>query len=141
MPDASLVTSINFTFECMAVKDCQVIFSRWNDHTQKYQVYFGAYSNTRSLINNNAAHVVDIQTPDIVSGTEFRKFWIRVNGNTIHAGNGNEDTPAIMSYTDPGAARTYSHVSVATCCNDYGYWKIHSHSQFHEYPNGAYTVP
>ncbi|XP_042893039.1 uncharacterized protein LOC122267117 [Penaeus japonicus] len=83
MPDASLVTNINFTFECKAVKDCKVIFSRYDDHSQKYLVYFGGYSNTRSLLDDSTGVIIDVQTPDIVSGSEFRKFWIHVDGNTI----------------------------------------------------------
>ncbi|XP_063601924.1 uncharacterized protein LOC134778035 [Penaeus indicus] len=142
MPDASLVTSVNFTFECKAVKDCKVLFARRNDHTLKYLVYLGAYTNTRSIIDDNVRYVVDVLTPDIVSGVEFRKFWIHLDGNTINVGAGNDNSPAIMSYTDPSTTtRSFSHVSISTCCDDYGYWKIHSHPQFHEYPNGAYTVP
>ncbi|XP_042893038.1 uncharacterized protein LOC122267116 [Penaeus japonicus] len=143
MPDASHVSKIKFRFECMAVKDCKVLFGYRTTHSHQYQILFGSNYNANTQLFNalTGTWVVVINTPNVVSGSEFRRFWIDIDGPSISIGQGDDTSTPLISYTDTVATtRTFTHISIATCCNDYGYWKVHSHPQFHEYPNGAYVI-
>ncbi|XP_069971358.1 uncharacterized protein [Penaeus vannamei] len=143
LPDASQTSRIQFRFECQAAKECKVLFGHRTSHSRQFQVAFGAdyNANTRVYDGRTGAWEVTVSTPSILSGTEYRRFWINVDGPSISIGQGDDSSTPLISYTDTVEnTRTFTHVSIGTCCNDYGYWKIHSHPQFHDYPNGAYII-
>ncbi|ROT62157.1 hypothetical protein C7M84_020006, partial [Penaeus vannamei] len=143
LPDAGFATNISFEFECMAPRDCELLFGYRFDHGRQYRITFGSHDNlmTRLYNGRTGSWVVLKDTPGILSPTEFRRFWINIEGTSVSLGQGDlsNQTDPIITYTDGAeSTRTFTHVSVLTCCNNFGYWKFISHPEFHEYPNGAY---
>lgn len=63
------------------------------------EVFIGGWKNTKSVIRKNRTKpdVVEVETPDIVNGSEFRGFWIRWDGNVINVGKEGEGAP-FMTY-------------------------------------------
>lgn len=49
------------------------------------EVFIGGWQNSKSVIryNQNKPEVAEADTPQILSGNEFRGFWIRVIDNVI----------------------------------------------------------
>lgn len=66
------------------------------------EVFIGGWKNTKSVIRKNRTKpdVVEVDTPDIVNGSEFRGFWIRWDGNVISVGKEGEAAP-FMTYENP----------------------------------------
>jgi hypothetical protein len=68
------------------------------------EVFIGGWKNTKSVIRKNRTKpdVAEADTPDIVSGEEFRGFWIRWTDNVITVGKEGE-AAAFVSYenTEP----------------------------------------
>ncbi|XP_068243300.1 uncharacterized protein [Palaemon carinicauda] len=139
LPSGAPTTSINFTFECKAPRDCNVIFGQLSNDYPYYKIIYGSFANTRvsfwgSVINN---WIKEVAISGIVSGTEFRKFWISIEGRTFKIGKGDDPTP-IINWTESFDVN-FTHVSINSYDGDLGYFKILSHRQFHDYPNGGYV--
>lgn len=66
------------------------------------EVFIGGWSNQKSVIRKNQSKpdVVEEATPDALSGSEFRGFWIRWTDNVITVGREGE-AAAFMSYDNP----------------------------------------
>lgn len=77
----------------------------------------------RSFIRKNKSILAtEVNTPKIVSGDEFRSFWITFYDNVIAVGL-NEDPLPILLWFDPELF-TVSHFGVRTCCGATGSWEI-----------------
>lgn len=89
-----------------------------------FQVFIGGWGNTKSVIRRNRTkpEKVEIETPDILNGGEFRGFWVRWDGGIISAGRENEVIPFI-SWTDPEPF-PIGFVGVCTGWGASGSWKI-----------------
>lgn len=85
LPDASQTSNISFRFECKAVKDCKVLFGYRTSHSHQFQIIFGSNynANTQVFDGLKGAWEVVVNTPSIVSGSEFRHFWIDIIGPSI----------------------------------------------------------
>ncbi|XP_066277320.1 C3 and PZP-like alpha-2-macroglobulin domain-containing protein 8 [Branchiostoma lanceolatum] len=91
------------TFEARARNDVRIGLSAEDrDLDYMYEIVIGGDGNTRSFIRRDVgARLVEVDTPGILSDTEFRGFWIggSVDG-TISVGKQGEQTP-FMQWTDP----------------------------------------
>lgn len=67
-----------------------------------YEVFIGGWENSKSVIRRNRQKpdVVEVNTPGILDGNDFRGFWIRWYDNEITVGREGESA-AMMSYRDP----------------------------------------
>ncbi|XP_048510567.1 uncharacterized protein LOC105687542 isoform X4 [Athalia rosae] len=67
-----------------------------------YEVFLGGWSNSKSVIRKNRSKpdVAEVDTPGILTGSDFRGFWIRWYNGTIDVGKEGEPSP-ILSYHDP----------------------------------------
>ncbi|XP_066979210.1 uncharacterized protein [Macrobrachium rosenbergii] len=126
-------SNISFIFECMAPRDCTILYSAF------YKIIFGSFVNTLTSLWSSRHNdwIPHINTPSIVSKTEYKKFWITINGRTFKAGKGDDPIP-LINWTETVDVNL-THVSICTFDGDIGYFKVLSHRQFHEYPNGGYV--
>lgn len=68
------------------------------------EVYIGGWQNSKSVIRKNQTKpdVVEEATPEILTGGEFRGFWIRWTDNVITVGKEGE-AAAFLSYNNDEA--------------------------------------
>lgn len=94
-------------------------------------MFIGGWGNTKSVIRRNRTKPdkVEIETPGILNGGEFRGFWIRWDGGVVSAGREGEAIPFI-AWTDPEPFPV-AFVGVCTGYGASGTWKIEGTS-FHK---------
>lgn len=92
------------------------------------EVFIGGWGNTKSVIRRNRTKPdkVEIETPDILNGGEFRGFWVRWDNGVISAGREGEAVPFI-SWQDPEPF-PISFFGVCTGWGATGNWKIEAPS-------------
>lgn len=88
------------------------------------EVFIGGWKNSKSVIRKNRTKpdVVEVDTADILSGDEFRDFWIRWDGNVISVGKGGEGTP-FMSYENTESIAV-NFVGICTGWGAMGSWVV-----------------
>ena len=88
------------------------------------EIFLGGWGNTKSVIRRNRTKPdkVEIETPNILNGGEFRGFWIRWDGGIISAGREGEAIP-FLSWADPEPF-PIAFVGVCTGWGATGTWKI-----------------
>lgn len=89
-----------------------------------FQIFIGGWGNTKSVIRRNRTKPdkVEIETPNILHGGEFRGFWIRWDNGVVSAGREGEAIPFI-SWADPEPFPV-GFVGVCTGWGATGTWKI-----------------
>ncbi|XP_050671047.1 uncharacterized protein LOC126969565 isoform X2 [Leptidea sinapis] len=89
-----------------------------------YEIFIGGWGNTKSVIRRNRTKPdkVEINTPEILNGGEFRGFWVRWDSGVVSAGREGESIPFI-SWADPDPF-PISFVGVCTGWGASGTWKI-----------------
>ncbi|XP_017774001.1 PREDICTED: C3 and PZP-like alpha-2-macroglobulin domain-containing protein 8 [Nicrophorus vespilloides] len=89
-----------------------------------YEVFIGGWNNQKSVIRKNRSKpdVVEVETPNILSGGEFRGFWVRWNNGTISVGKEGESAQ-FMSWTDSEHV-PIAYVGVCTGWGANGSWII-----------------
>ncbi|XP_066587914.1 uncharacterized protein [Prorops nasuta] len=99
-----------------------------------YEVFIGGWGNSKSVIRKNKTkpEVAEVDTPGILSGDEFRGFWIRWSDGAITVGKEGESS-SFMSYADPALFRV-SYFGICTGWGASGEWLI-------EDPNVAPSAP
>ncbi|XP_053617747.1 uncharacterized protein LOC128679486 isoform X2 [Plodia interpunctella] len=113
------------TFKVRAANDAHIALTVGPQESDPmYEVFIGGWGNTKSVIRRNRTkpEKVEIETPDILNGGEFRGFWVRWDGGIISAGRENEVIPFI-SWTDPEPF-PIGFVGVCTGWGASGSWKI-----------------
>lgn len=94
------------------------------------EVFIGGWGNTKSVIRRNRTkpEKVEIETPQILNGGEFRGFWVRWDGGIISAGREGEAIPFI-AWSDPEPF-PIGFVGVCTGWGASGTWKIEDGAEF-----------
>jgi hypothetical protein len=90
----SLIHAEEVQFEQLySVGKCQIPCS---------QIFIGGWKNTKSVIRRNRVKPdkVVVDTPNILSGAEYRGFWIRWGGGLVEVGREKEVTP-FLKWQDP----------------------------------------
>ncbi|VVC95542.1 unnamed protein product [Leptidea sinapis] len=95
-----------------------------------YEIFIGGWGNTKSVIRRNRTKPdkVEINTPEILNGGEFRGFWVRWDSGVVSAGREGESIPFI-SWADPDPF-PISFVGVCTGWGASGTWKIEDGAEF-----------
>jgi len=63
--------------------------------------FIGGWRNTKSALRRNRAVLVaEANTPQIISGAEYREFWIRWNCGLVEVGKEGELSP-FLKWKDP----------------------------------------
>lgn len=88
------------------------------------QIFLGGWGNTKSVIRKNRTKPdkVEIETPNILNGGEFRGFWVRWDSGIISAGREGEAIP-FLSWADPEPF-PIAFFGVCTGWGATGSWKI-----------------
>ncbi|CAL4134695.1 unnamed protein product, partial [Meganyctiphanes norvegica] len=135
--DGALNTNVYFEFQFKGPRNCRLLFARYNNHGTQFQIEIGSSNNAVTKVYKRGWQTPTNHTGLKVSATEFRTFWVNIQANTIKIGAGGSTTP-LYQFTDTAYTTDplFSHVSMATCCNDYGYWKMISHPEFHQHSHG-----
>ncbi|XP_030755376.1 uncharacterized protein LOC115881830 [Sitophilus oryzae] len=89
-----------------------------------YEIFIGGWGNTKSIIRKNRTKpdVAEAPTPNILSGDEFRGFWIRWNNGQIGVGREGDFSP-FLSWTDSERVNI-EYVGVCTGWGSSGNWII-----------------
>lgn len=107
----SLLDTEHTVFKVKAASDAKISLLRVpsNFHAPSYEIIVGAEFNTRTILHSKSAGgdqiVFQVNTPDILSSTELRSFWVSWTNGTVRFGRG--DTPGqseLLSYVDPQPA-------------------------------------
>nr|XP_045596590.1 uncharacterized protein LOC123757179 [Procambarus clarkii] len=90
-------------FQVKAAHDVAICLSSDNEEEPEdmYEIFIGCWGGGESGIRRKKHDdVCRIETPDIVSGDEFRTFWIKIERGVIKVGRSGQKHP-FMSYSDP----------------------------------------
>jgi len=92
------------------------------------EIFLGGWGNTKSVIRKNRTKPdkVEIETPNILNGGEFRGFWVRWDSGIISAGREGEAIP-FLSWADPEPF-PIAFFGVCTGWGATGSWKIEDRS-------------
>ncbi|KAG8240221.1 hypothetical protein J437_LFUL004681 [Ladona fulva] len=96
-----------------------------------YEIILGGWENTKSTLRRDRQKPTRVQvyTPNLLSGTEERKFWIKCNHGHIQVGQGGHHHP-FMVYIDPEPFHVH-HFGICTGWGATGMWKIPGNYYFH----------
>lgn len=94
------------------------------------EVFLGGWKNSKSVIRKNRTRpdVAETDTPDIVSGGEFRGFWIRWTDNIITVGKEGE-AAAFLSYENTAEPFPINFVGTCTGWGASGSWILEAPSE------------
>ncbi|XP_026759335.2 C3 and PZP-like alpha-2-macroglobulin domain-containing protein 8 isoform X2 [Galleria mellonella] len=119
------VSSGSVTFKVRTPNDAHLALTLGPQESDPmYEVFIGGWGNTKSVIRRNRTKPdkVEVDTPGILNGGEFRGFWVRWDGGVVSAGREGEVIPFI-SWTDPEPFPV-GFVGVCTGWGATGTWKI-----------------
>ncbi|XP_035665519.1 doublecortin domain-containing protein 1-like [Branchiostoma floridae] len=100
-------SSFTFSFEVKAASDAHIALSESNANEDgMYEIVIGTMMNRMSAIRQfKHEGLPDIRitqrTPDILSATEYHKFWISYDGNGTIEVRRDEEADPIVQWTDP----------------------------------------
>lgn len=94
--------------------------------TVRFQIFFGGWGNTKSVIRKNQQKpdVIEVPTPNILDANNYKGFWIRWDYGTITAGV-QGDTRPILSWQD-SQMFPIQYFGVCTGWGARGHWVIDS---------------
>ncbi|CAH1238889.1 EYS [Branchiostoma lanceolatum] len=122
----SAVPGSLITFEVKAWNDAHIGLSAHNgDSNPMYEILIGGWGNTWSVIRRRkqGPNLVEVRTPDILSPTSYRGFWISVSSyGTISVGKQGQ-TWSFMSWWDRDLL-PIRHVGYTTGWGSTGYWRF-----------------
>ena len=105
-------------FRVKAVSDAHITLTDTvNDYSRGYEVVIGGWTNTQSAIRHPPAGniVHQVATEDLLSGNEWRTFWISYNYGQIETGSGSDvGANRIMSWYAGDSYMTIKAVSVSS---------------------------
>ncbi|KAL0279188.1 UNVERIFIED_CONTAM: hypothetical protein PYX00_000797 [Menopon gallinae] len=114
-----------FNFAVRAPNDAHIALTKGPEESDPmYEVFLGGWSNSKSVIRKNRTKpdVAEVETPDILSAGEFRRFWIKWQNGSISAGRGDDPEP-FLAFTDNEIV-PIGYVGVCTGWGATGTWKI-----------------
>ncbi|XP_076164565.1 uncharacterized protein LOC143145254 isoform X2 [Ptiloglossa arizonensis] len=119
------VASGQLQFRVKASNDAHVALTTGpQEGDPMYEVFIGGWSNSKSVIRKNRSKpdVAEADTPGILSGDDFRGFWIRWGDGAISVGKEGEPS-AFLTYTD-SEPLAIGHFGVCTGWGASGEWQI-----------------
>ncbi|XP_022117422.1 uncharacterized protein LOC110994849 isoform X1 [Pieris rapae] len=125
------VSSGSVQFKVRTANDAHIALTMGPQESDPmYEIFIGGWGNTKSVIRRNRTKPdkVEIETPGIVNGGEFRGFWVRWDGGIVSAGREGEAIPFI-SWSDPEPFPV-AFVGVCTGWGATGTWKIEDGAEF-----------
>nr|XP_009861615.2 C3 and PZP-like alpha-2-macroglobulin domain-containing protein 8 [Ciona intestinalis] len=111
------VNMTNFNFLTKASNNVHITLSSdESTSSDSYEIVLGGSDNTQSWISRNSQHLVTAATDQILSGEEYRSFWVTWVGGNIQVGTGIEQTSTsrFMQWREPSQGASISYVGFAT---------------------------
>ncbi|XP_078687197.1 cubilin homolog [Branchiostoma floridae x Branchiostoma belcheri] len=122
--DLPPLTGPPFTFEVQARTDAYVVTAPLNqaaDGDNMYSIIFGGWGGAKSRIYRSGSNTELVSTPDILSATQYKAFWISWDSDgTIAVGRGGEADP-FMRWVDPNPL-PIGRVGYSTAYGSSGQW-------------------
>ncbi|XP_073835647.1 C3 and PZP-like alpha-2-macroglobulin domain-containing protein 8 [Musca autumnalis] len=119
------VNNFAYTFKIKASNDAHLALTAQPGVSfPMYEVFIGGWRNTKSVIRQNCKKpdVVEVLTPGILNGNEYRGFWIQWCNNTISVGREGE-AAAFMIFHDAHMF-PIQYVGICTGWGASGSWKF-----------------
>lgn len=135
------VTSNYISFKVKAPHDAHIaLTSTPYESKPMYEVFFGGWGNTKSVIRKNQEQpdVVQVPTPNIMNANEYKSFWIKWEYGTLSAGIQGDSRP-IMAWQD-SASFPIQYFGVCTGWGASGHWIIEN-SPASQQPPPSYLPP
>jgi hypothetical protein len=112
------LTSHHVIVSVKAAGDAHIAVSEVaGDVAVAYEIVIGGWSNTRSAIRDIAMQEpkVQVDTPGMLSASEFRTFWIRWAGGHVEVGQGHDvGNNRFMNWQQTNAVYNITAVGVST---------------------------
>ena len=95
---APIINNFSLNFEVKGIYDAHILLSPCSK-CDGYEIVIGGWRNTQSAIRDGKQKITDElrrDTPNILSPTEFRPFWIKITESDevrISVGRGGEGEP------------------------------------------------
>ncbi|XP_077862604.1 uncharacterized protein LOC100373394 [Saccoglossus kowalevskii] len=121
--DASGTTRLDF--EVKANNDVHIgLSAQQHDLATMYAIVIGGLGNTQSFIRRSkqGLNMVSEYTPDILSPSEFRGFWVTWHNGVIKVGRAGESNP-FMQWEDPNPL-TVNYIGYSTGPESKGVFKL-----------------
>lgn len=112
-------------FRVRAPNDAHLILAgNPNETLPVIEIFIGGWGNTKSIIryNKSKPEVCEVNTPNILSPTEFRGFWVRVTQGVVTVGREGEQA-AFLSWQDTNPFLV-NYIGVCTGWGANGSWII-----------------
>lgn len=126
---------VTLTFDVKCRNDAHValLSSSSVDHPM-IEVFIGGWRNQKSAIrfNQTKPDKAIVETPDIVSEEEYRRFWIRVNSCSVRVGC-EGDTEPFLSWDEREDPFRVTHFGFATGWGSTGSWYLEEGTQSESY--------
>lgn len=123
-------TSVSFSVQCS--NDAHLCISPVDhDSEAMLQVFIGGWKNQESGLRlglENKQDLARVDTPDICSSEEFRKFWISWDDGHVKVGHCGDLTP-FMEWRGPQPLAA-AYLGFTTCWGSCGQWKFHDEALF-----------
>ncbi|XP_029054375.1 uncharacterized protein LOC114881700 isoform X1 [Osmia bicornis bicornis] len=122
------VASGQIQFRVKAANDAHVALTTGpHEGEPMYEVFIGGWSNGKSVIRKNRSKpdVAEVETPGILSGDEYRGFWIRWSDGVVSVGKEGEPS-SFLTYADPEPFGI-GYFGVCTGWGASGEWLIEGH--------------
>lgn len=119
------VTSQTLKFSVKSPNDAHIALTPGPaEANPMYEIFIGGWQNSKTVIrkNRDKPDVVELDTPAILSGGEFRSFWITFYDKAIAFGI-NEDNTPLLAWRDPDLFNI-THFGIRTSWGAAGSWKI-----------------
>lgn len=113
-------------FRIRASNDAHLALSSIEGETDPMlEVFIGGWKNTKSVIRKNRSKpdVAESDTPDILSASEYKEFWIRWTDNVITVGRQGE-AASFLSYDNSADAFPIRFVGLCTGWGATGSWIV-----------------
>eukprot|EP00058_Branchiostoma_floridae_P023917 XP_002609407.1 hypothetical protein BRAFLDRAFT_86509 [Branchiostoma floridae] len=154
--DLPPLTGPPFTFEVKCTTDAYVVTAPLNQTAEldnMYTVIIGGWGGTKSRISRHGSDTELVSTPDILSPTQYRAFWLSWDSDgTIAVGRGGETDP-FMRWVDPnplpigrvGYSTGYGNTGQWTFCPTVRHGDIITEKEYRGFwiswdPNGTVAV-
>ena len=119
----------SLVFEVKAKTDAHILLSPCPE-CDGYEIVIGGWNNTKSAIRDGKQkeNKVFIETPNILSATEFREYWIEIRKNDgimISVGKGEEREPFMANTFSKTNSISYAGFAGWSWPKEYTHdWKI-----------------
>jgi len=130
--DSKSKNTLTFDVKCKNDAHIALLSSNAVD-SPMIEIFIGGWANTKSVIrfNQTKPEKAEVDTPDIVSDEEYRRFWVTFKKNVIEVGR-EDETSAFLSWTNDEDPFVVTHYAFTTGWGSTGTWIFDSVEELSE---------